>query len=413
MNILWISFYGSWTKPLINTIKATKKCKISVIVPSIGSKENKTEIEDGVTYYYVSFNKKECYQFMTYKTFEKYKQIIKQINPDIIHVHGTEKNLAQIQNFIQDIPIVTSIQGLLIGCMPHAYNFLDKKDVSPFKTLKNILGWGGFDLFYKYLKRGLPYEKDILSHGKYFFGRTSWDKAYIYFHNANALYFQGEELLRDEFYRNANSWNISKCKKHTIFTPFGFSPNKGLHLAIEAVYLLKKDYPDINLIVPGISPDVFNKKYTNIIKGEEYLRYVKNKIDKYQLQQNITFLPRLNAFEMIKQMQQAHTFLSASSIENSSNIIGEVAMIGTPIVTTPVGGIISFMKDNDNSLFTPAGDPYMMAYQIKTIFENDSLAMKLSQNAYKIALERHDKEITARQYTTAYEQIIKIHPNKQ
>lgn len=70
------------------------------------------------------------------------------------------------------------------------------------------------------------------------------------------------------------------------------------------------------------------------------------------------------------------------------------------------------MKDNYNSLFVPAGDAYMMAYQLKTIFENDSLAIELSQNAYKTALKRHDKEITAKQYITAYEQIIKIHPNK-
>lgn len=413
MNILWISFYGSWTKPLINALRVHKECKISVIVPCIGSKENKTEIEDGVTYYYIAFNKKECFQSMNQKTFFKYKHIIQQEKPDIIHVHGTEKNLAQIQNFIHNIPIVTSIQGLLIGCKPHAFNFLEKKKVTPFKTLKNILGMGGFNLFYKNITKGIPYEKNILTNGNYFFGRTSWDKAYIHFHNPKALYYKGEELLREEFYEKANTWDISKCNKHTIFIPFGFSPNKGLHLAIEIVNILKKDYPDIHLVVPGISPDQFKKRLTNIFKGEEYIRYIRNRIIKYQLQNNVTLLPRLNAHEMIEQMQQAHVFLSASSIENSPNIIGEATMVGTPVVTTPVGGITSFLTDNKDCLFACAGDPYMMAYQIKTIFENESLAVTLSQNAYKTALRRHDKGLTAKQYITAYEQIIKRHSNKQ
>lgn len=409
MNILWISFYGSWTKPLLYALKATENCKLSMIIPVIGGTENKVETVDNITFFYVAFNKKECFQSMSRKTFSKYEQIIKQVKPDIIHVHGTEKNLAQIQNFIHNIPIVISIQGLLIGCKSYTYNFLDKKKVFPFKTIKNILGWGGFNLFYKNIKKGIPYENDILTKGNYFFGRTLWDKAYIYFHNSKALYYKGEELLREEFYENANTWDINKCNKHTIFIPFGFSPNKGLHLAIETVNILKKDYPDIHLVVPGISPDLFNKKLTNIFKGEEYIRYIKNRIIKNQLQNNVTLLPRLNAYEMIEQMQQAHVFLSASSIENSPNIIGEATMIGTPIVTTPVGGVTSFMTDNKDCLFAPSGDTYMMAYQIKRIFENNTLAESLNKNAFKLAQKRHNKKISVQEYIDAYKNIIEIH----
>ena len=38
--------------------------------------------------------------------------IIEAVNPDIIHIHGTEKNFGLIQNYIK-IPTVVSIQGIL------------------------------------------------------------------------------------------------------------------------------------------------------------------------------------------------------------------------------------------------------------------------------------------------------------
>lgn len=413
MNILWISFYGSWTEPLLNAIKNQTQCNIYLIIPEIGSKKDKIEIKNNITHHSLALEANECYHNMSIKTFYKFEQIIKQVKPDIIHIHGTEKNLAQIQNYIQDIPIVISIQGILKGCKPHTFNFINKNKVKRFCTLKNILGWGGINLLYKYVKRGETYETDILKNGKYFIGRTSWDKAYITFHNPTAYYFQGEELLRNEFYQNSNSWDLSKCQKHTILMPSGFSPNKGLHLAVKTIQLLKIYYKDIKLYVPGLDPKSFNGKLTSLIMGEEYLRYVKSLIKKNHLQDNIIFLPQLNTCEIIEKMKSVHVFLSPSSIENSSNIIGEATIIGTPIVTTPVGGIISFMKDNENSLFAPAGDAYMMAYQIKNIFENDSLAFKLSQNAYQLALTRHDKEKTAKQYIKAYQEIIKMHLNKK
>lgn len=114
---------------------------------------------------------------------------------------------------------------------------------------------------------------------------------------------------------------------------------------------------------------------------------------------------------MMRQMQRAHVFLSPSSIDNSPNAIGEATMIGIPIVTTPVGGVTSFLKDEETALFAPAGDPYMIAYQIKRIFDNDNLAITLSKNAQKIALERHDIDKTTKQYLNIYRQIIQQNEN--
>lgn len=406
MKILWISFYGSWTLPLLNRIKTGNQ--VGIVIPTLHVKQNRFYKIEQIDYFELALKNNELYNYMSPDTFKKYQSIISSFQPDIIHIHGTEKNLAQIQNYIKNIPIAISIQGLLTGSQNYTFNFIPPKEVSVFSTIKNRLGIGGFKLMYKNVLQGKPYETDILKKGKYFIGRTYWDKAHIIFHNPKALYFHGEELLRDEFYRQAASWDVTRCKEHSIFMPSGFNPIKGMHHAIKTVSLLKQYFPDIRLSIPGISPKDL-QRLTNKLWGEEYIIYCIHLIKKYQLENNIRFLPRLDAEGMIKEMQQAHVFLSPSSIDNSPNAVGEATMIGTPIVTTPVGGVPSILEDEKEVLFAPAGDPYMMAFQIKRIFENDELAISLSKNAHLKALKRHDRENTAAQYLRIYQEIVKKH----
>lgn len=405
MNILWVSFFGSWTLPLLNKVKTGNR--VGIIVPVMDRDKEKTEIKFGITFYYVFFKKDELTKSMSLSCFKKYASVIEQFKPDVIHVHGTEKNLAQVQNFCKSIPVVISIQGILYACKPYSYNYLDSRKVLRQRTFKNLLGYGGVGLMSRIIKNGECYERDIFSNAKYFIGRTDWDKANVMFSNPKAKYFRGEELLRDEFYQNANSWNINKCLRHTIFMPSGFNPIKGMHLAVETIGLLKKFYDDVVLVIPGLFDDIFKKqRATNAILGEEYIRYIKQRIIDLNLSENVKFLPRLDALGMIRQMQSANVFLSPTSIDNSPNAVGEAMMIGVPLVTTPVGGELSFLTDNYSNLFAPAGDVYMMAYQIKKLLDDDNLAERLSQNAYKIALVRHDPEKTAAQYLDIYNNVI-------
>lgn len=409
MNILWISFYGSWTLPLLKEINKNNNGKTAIIAPIIGGRKKIREVKDGIIFYSLPFNRKELFQNMTLNTFQKFNEVINEFNPDIIHVHGTEKNLGQIQSFISHIPIVISIQGIIRACRPFYLNYLEKNEVRRFTTIKNLLGRGGIERTRKIFENGDKYETHIIREGKYFFTRTLWDYAHVTLENPNAQIFQGEEILRDSFYENQGKWNINKIEKYRIFMPSGSDPLKGLHHAIETIMLLKKEYPQVKLFVPGIKQNHINQNgFIDFLFGEEYIRFVKSKIKEYSLCKNVIFLNRLNDIEMAEQMLKANVFLSPSSIDNSPNAVGEAMMIGTPIVTTPVGGIPSFMKDEKDCLFAPAGDPYTMAFQISKIFKNIELAVTLSNNAKLKALIRHDKNNTTSQYIDAYNKIINV-----
>lgn len=409
MRILWLTYFGSWTRPLAECI--AQNHQITLLIPSDDNKEE--EIVNGVKYIYVKYPMHEAVQMMSSQIFSRLSSHIKRESPDIIHVHGTEKNLAQIQRYI-DIPVVTSIQGILMGYLPYVSNYLDMQAVNKFKTLKNIAGRGGALQMEKLFRKGYTFENDILCHNSYFIGRTDFDRSHIMFRNPHARYFVGEELLRDEFYQYDGSWDINRCERYSIFMPSGFNPIKGMHLAIETVRLLKPFYNNVKLYIPGVMTNSEQKqRLLNFVSGEEYIRYTNALVKQYNLEDNVVFMQRLSADEMAKHMGRAHVFLAPSSIDNSPNAVGEATMIGCPIVTTPVGGIPSFLHDGVEALLSPAGDPYLLAYNVKRIFDDDNLACNLSQNANLVAKRRHNKEYVCKQYEDCYSQIINIHKSKK
>lgn len=112
----------------------------------------------------------------------------------------------------------------------------------------------------KVCRRNAIVEHQILCENSYFFGRTDFDKSHVLMRNPNATYFVGEELLRSVFYANEGTWDINKIERHSIFMPSGFNPIKGMHLAIQAVGILKKFFSKIKLYIPGIFASEKGKK---------------------------------------------------------------------------------------------------------------------------------------------------------
>lgn len=406
MRVLWITFWGTWTKPLLRMIR--NHCSIEVIIPSEGKESYTSSDFEGIRLHYLVFPKGHgIYESMDENIFSKYKAIINSFKPDIIHVHGTEKNIAQVQNFV-NIPVVISIQGLLSGCLRYNYAFLTSKDMLPHKSLKNLVGHGGLMLAERMCKKGTRnYENDILSKGKYYFGRTIWDKAHVMMSNPASRYFVGEEVLRQSFYDNRGAWTIENCVRHTIMMPSGFNPLKGMHIAIQAVVFLKQFYPDVLLKIPGVPQRMLNRTgLKKMIIGEEFIEYCLSIIRDNNIENNILFLPYLDESEMVSEMLKSNVFLSCSTIDNSSNAIGESTMLGVPLVATTVGGIVSILEDERTALMVPSGDSYVMAYQIKRLFDSDDLCKRLSLSEVKLSDERHNKEKTCMQYIDAYKEII-------
>lgn len=336
---------------------------------------------------------------------EFFYSIICDTKLDIIHIFGTEylHSYSMIKACEKGKLIdntVVSIQGMVSVYANHMYNNL---------PLRTVLSKNLFDIKYHtairyitkdFFKRG-EYEKKTIAIAKNITGRTDWDKQCTYLMNRSAKYYHCGEVLRDSFYQK-EQWDISKCKKKSIFFSQCDISLKGVHNAIEALYIIKQDYNDVLLFVAG---------NTNIISPgnglSSYERYVKNLIIKYNLQNNIVFLGPQNEEEMLENYLRANVFVCASSIENSSNSVCEAMIVGTPVVASQVGGMSNLIEHGKSGFLYQADAPYMLAYYVKRILEDDILGSTISKNAVDIAQSRHNRKDIVKEIMRIYYGIAK------
>ena len=110
---------ASWTTPLFYNLRDVEQVKLGSIAPVTDGEEQKMEIEN-VTYYSIPVAKNDNMTGMQKKLADKYISAIRDFKPDIIHIHGIERNFGLLRQFVDpQIPIVCSIQGIIQPCLEY------------------------------------------------------------------------------------------------------------------------------------------------------------------------------------------------------------------------------------------------------------------------------------------------------
>ena len=152
--------------------------------------------------------------------------------------------------------------------------------------------------------------------------------------------------------------------------------------------MVVKKYPDVKLLIPGNPIDCSTFKKRRKTLG--YHRYLYNLIKKYGIQENVKYLGVLPTFdEMATQCKKCNVFVVPSYVENHSSSLIEAMIVGAPCISTYVGGVQNMTCNGENALIYNPTDAVALADNIMQIFENDDLALKLSENAKQIRTKRN------------------------
>ena len=316
------------------------------------------------------------------------EQIIKDFDPDVIHIFGTESWLCNIVRLTQK-PCVVHLQGLLQPCF-NAYNPVDisKYDLIKYnwtEFVKGISLWHNKRVFDKKSKREYQFFKEI----SFFMGRTMWDKSISDFLSSRSTYFHIDEVLRDKFYV-ASSWKFKPKSKIIITSTLSDALYKGLDLVIKTAILLVREKIDFEWRIIGVKND---SKTAKLLKKKLHIDY-------FSL--NIILLGIKETDEIIDLLSETLFYVHTSYIDNSPNSLCEAQYLGVPVIATNVGGISSLIKDDDNGFLVPANDPYFLASKITQINMNASLLSRISKKARENAQRRHLKENILNQVIHAY-----------
>jgi glycosyltransferase involved in cell wall biosynthesis len=244
-------------------------------------------------------------------------------------------------------------------------------------------------------------ERETLLLANHIMGRTPWDQAQAWAFNPQARYHHCSRTLRQPFYQFR--WQPEAISRYTLFAGNAAVPLKGVHYLLEALALLRREFPEVRLIVAGEAPGTQASRFKRLVG---YSAFLLDRIEQLGLQDCVTFTGLLDAEKMAAQMARCHAYVMGSLIENSPNTLAEAMLLGMPCAVGYAGGAPGMAQDEHEALFFRAGDPVTMAFQIKRLFNSDALCMQLSEAARARALKAHNPEANLQDLLRAYSVIL-------
>jgi len=333
---------------------------------------------------------------------EDCNRVLEDFRPDMLHAEGSEMAYTRRMLRAWRGPRLLSLQGVINGIEPHQLGGLRPwRMMSSMRPRQMLAALALVTNKRLRFDPRLPIERETISLASHIMGRTSWDRAQAWALNPAARYFQCHRTLRTPFH--SQRWTLDGCERQTLFIGNSAVPLKGVHVLLESLVLLKREFPDVRLVVAGERP---GERGSALRKWLDYASCLNDRIGQLGLAAQVEFTGMLDAQDMAERMRRCHVYVMSSLIENSPNTLGEAMMLGMPCAAAYAGGAPSMAVDEQEALFFRAGDPVTMAHQIKRLFDSDALCARLAEAAHVRAMHTHDPERNFQDLMAAYRTIL-------
>lgn len=417
MNILWFAnspcgsirrnnnklYCGGWLNSLESVIK--KKNNIQLNIAFFSNVQEMPFVFDSVSYYpiYVPSSKMKMGlildRFRSLKTLDKILLplmlgVVEKVKPDLIHIHGTEERFGLIQEYVKDIPILFSIQGLVSPYKEKYFSGFPKNFIRTNESFADKLKGLSELKFYKDFKVRVQREQKYLRNARYVIGRTFWDKTVTGLFNPNRQYFVGDEILRKDFYDVV--WKKEKWSNPLVLvSTISPGPYKGIETLLKTASILKQ-----NAQLP------FIWKVIGLNKTDKWLKMAVKLTGISPDSSNVELCGRMTSEQMVSLMQKCDIYCHVSHIENSPNSVCEAMLLGMPVIATYAGGTPSMLENQKEGMLVQDGEPYSLAATVNWLYGNFSKAQAMGKNARTRALLRHDAGRIGDELVNTYSYII-------
>ena len=338
-----------------------------------------------------------------------FRKELQDFQPDVIHSWGVEYhhalamvNAAEAEGMLDRM--VASIQGLCCRIAPHYTDGLPESALKC-QTFRDFLRHDSIARQQQIHAQRGELEIQALEKLDHVIGRTRWDREAVQEINPAISYHFCNETLRKSFY--TGHWQYETCRKHRIFASSCSYPVKGFHILLEALALVRREYPDATLCVPGrtyLAPDLSGR-----LRRNGYEKYLAELTERLHLENALEFLGHLSADDMKQAYLSSNVFTLASTIENSPNALGEAMLLGVPCVAADVGGVSSLMGEGEGVLCKPVS-PESLAEGICRVFSLEEKAVEMGISARTHAQKTHEPQTNLNTLLAIYRQLSQQEP---
>lgn len=118
--------------------------------------------------------------------------------------------------------------------------------------------------------------------------------------------------------------------------------------------------------------------------------------------ERVLFLGEVPHRELPAYLAISDIFVRPSRSEGLGNAFLEAMAAGVPVIGTPVGGIVDFLKDKETGLLAGVGDPKDIALKVGVFLRDGALRESVRAAAKKLVAERYSWPIIAEEMRTVF-----------
>lgn len=170
---------------------------------------------------------------------------------------------------------------------------------------------------------------------------------------------------------------------------------KGIFELLDAFQLIIHKYPETKLIYVG--------------QGSEF-KNLNKKIYHMNLGKNVKCVGHKSGNEKIEYFHNSDIVILPSFTEGFPNIFCEAMAAGLPFVGTHVGGLIDVFEDGKQGLVIKSmpPKPEEISKKISELMDNQKLMKQISENNLREAMDKYDIRVVIKQLDEIYEEIFDI-----
>ena len=167
-------------------------------------------------------------------------------------------------------------------------------------------------------------------------------------------------------------------------------PSKRFDVTIRALSILKKEFPDVTLVVIGEGSE--KEKLLSLVAS-------------LGLSDAVSFLGKLENRRVLEEMSASSAFVMASKPEGFGIVYAEAMSSGCLTVGTEGEGIADLIVPGENGCLVPADDPEAIASVLADAFRDPQKAALMASRGREAAL-RLTWEANAEKYLALYRKLI-------
>ncbi|MEP4805187.1 MAG: glycosyltransferase family 4 protein [Hyphomicrobiales bacterium] len=166
------------------------------------------------------------------------------------------------------------------------------------------------------------------------------------------------------------------------------SAEKGHRILLDAFAFLRKDYPNLELVLAG---------------GGEMRTEIEDRISALKLDNSVRVTGWLSSDEVYTEIKKCHVLVQPSFIEGLPVVIMEAMAQSRPVISTYVGGIPELVQPGISGWLVPAGDTESLAGAMRAALLSSAEDLrKMGRAARKRASNRHNIEVEAKKLSTLF-----------